>query len=167
MFVILLVLSLSGFGVAYNQELKQKICILEELKNALDYIESMIRYQNNTIPESFYKYGYLGNTTTHRFLREVVEEIKSKSNCDFFEAFRDKFLDYAENNYLDKKIISEILDFMSGNPSDKKYRLQLLSQVEINIVNELEQEKKVYKNKGPVVLKISALMSIMLAIVLI
>lgn len=87
---LLLFIGSSGLGMAFAEDYKQRILILERIKKMLTFICDRIRTEKDTLPEAFFHTGTRFDGKWKQFLRELYEESEKQTGAALEEIWQEK-----------------------------------------------------------------------------
>ena len=87
---LLMFIGSSGLGMAFAEDYKQRILVLEKIRKMLTFICDRIRTEKDTLPEAFFHTGGRFDGKWKQFLRELYEESEKQTGVPLEEIWQEK-----------------------------------------------------------------------------
>lgn len=87
---LLLLTGSTGLGMAFAEDYKERIFVLEQIGKMLTFISDRILTEKDTLPEAFFHTGGRFEGKWKQFLRDMYEETEKQTGAALEEIWREK-----------------------------------------------------------------------------
>lgn len=155
----------SGLGMAFSEDFKQRIYVLEKIQKMLNYICERIMTEKDTLPEAFFHTGGRFEGKWKQFLRELYEETESRSGAALEEIWQEKSEllkeEMQQQDFLQFKEAMKQTGFGST-----KGQLAALCDYEKKVQDTLEELSKQKKEKCKLYRTLGVMCGILMIVIL-